>query len=81
MHVRNNTFLLSFFFLKKGTLAQMKRLESNTDIMNMLHLPSNDQKEDLIVNYQTRKYGAFGKLFRAIVGLFLKGTSESLDGF
>lgn len=55
----------------------MKRLESNTDIMNMLHLPSNDQKEDLIVNYQTRKYGAF----RAIVGLFLKGTSESLDGF
>lgn len=54
--------LLSFGFLKRVHWLKWEdyyKPESNTNVMNMPHLPNKEQKEDVIGNYQTGKLETF----------------------
>lgn len=77
MHVWDNMLLLSFGFLKKVHWLKWEdyyKPESNTNVINMPHLPNKEQKEDVIGNYQTGKLETFWKLFSTIMGQFIKAT-------
>ena len=52
------------------------KLESNTHVMNMLHLANKKQIEDVIDNYQTEKLETSEKLCSTEMGVFKEGPKR-----